>query len=366
MPNNDHDHALQQQLLYLQQQYRSLLQTIKSAVLTLDARDVIITCNEAAHAIWCLQCGSLIGKRLHNTDLVDRCPELAGRLEGSKSGGSESMVFQCRIRNHDQERVLSVAIGPVVSQGGTRTGTIINAEDITAHERLQSTIEQLKATSGELQSANEELENTNQELQSTNEELEKTNEELQSTNEELETTNEELQALNEELDELNQELESRTRELNTLTNRYAETLKRMPWPVMLVDREQKIQLWNPAAQKIFGIGATSVVGVDLDRTPLEPPLRKTLVGRCRSVMQRKKPSMIHNLSCEARAGTFDVRFTPISHEDNDVDGVMIMFGPTQPAVSGPGPNKLNNRKMADRAIKPPSSKNTKGNPHSRR
>jgi two-component system, chemotaxis family, CheB/CheR fusion protein len=338
--NSDYDNALQQQLQALQQQYRSLLQTIKSAVLTLDGRDVITTCNDSALAIWGPAGVPLVGRRLQDSDLVHKCPELSGRLEASKSGPNDSLTFQCRIRSNDEERILSITIRPVISEAnGIRTGTIINAEDTTTHERLQSTVEQLEATTEELQSANEELETTNEELQSTNEELETTNEELQSTNEELETTNEELQSLNEELENLNEELASRTRELDTLTTRYAETLKRMPWPVMLVDREGKIQLWNSAAQRVFGIGATSVVGVDLNRMPLELTLRKALVRRCRGVMQQKKASTIHNLTYEAvgAAGTFDVRFTPIAREDNAVDGVMIMFGPIRSA-HGPETN----------------------------
>lgn len=369
VPNNDQDNALQQQLQALQQQYRSLLQTIKSAVLTLDARDIIITCNDSANAIWGLPGGPLIGKRLHNTDLVYRCPELAGRLEASRSADGNPIVFQCRIRTNDEQRMLSVTIRPVISENGSRSGTVINAEDITTHERLQTTVEQLEATAEELQSANEELKTTNEELQSTNEELETTNEELQSTNEELETTNEELQSLNEELENLNEELESRTRELNTLTNRYAETLKRMPWPVMLIDREEKIQLWNGAAQKVFGIGAASVVGVDLDRMPLEQSLRNTLVRRCRGVMQQKKPSTIHNLSYEsnAMAGKFDVGFTPIAREENDVDGVMmIMFGPVQDSVNGPAAPKAASKKASAKSANNKNAKGVaKGTPRSR-
>ena len=88
---------------------------------------------------------------------------------------------------------------------------------------------------------------------------------MQSTNEELATTNEELQSLNEELENMNEELEHRTQELHQLSQRYAETLKSMPWPVALVDDTEQIQLWNAAAQRLFGVGETSVVGVGIDR-----------------------------------------------------------------------------------------------------
>ena len=59
--------------------------------------------------------------------------------------------------------------------------------------------------------------------------------------------------------------------------RDAETLRSMPWPVILIDQERKIQLWNAVAQKLFGVGATSVVGVELARLPLEQSLRNELL-----------------------------------------------------------------------------------------
>src|SRR5206468_2990779 len=127
---------------------------------------------------------------------------------------------------------------------------------------------------------------------STNEELETTNEELQSTNEELETTNEELQSLNEELENMNEELERRSEELNVVNQRYAETLQGMPWPAMLVDGEEKIQLWNSAAQRAFGVGATSVVGVSLDRLPIAQDLREALVKYARSALARKQSGVL--------------------------------------------------------------------------
>ena len=187
-------------------------------------------------------------------------------------------------------------------------------------------MEQLEATGEELQSANEELETTNEELQSTNEELETTNEELQSTNEELETTNEELQSLNEELEHMNEDLERRTRELNTLSERYAETLRRTPLPVLLVDKHERIQLWNTAAQQLFGVGPTSVVGVGVDRLPMMESFRKVLVRRVRTVLTSKKPGVIRKQTFNDNQ-SFDLHFTPISRDNVELDGVLIMFGP---------------------------------------
>jgi two-component system CheB/CheR fusion protein len=331
------ENKLAQELRMLRLQQRFLLETLKPGVMMLDARDVVLSHNDAALSIWNLAGSTLIGKRIQSTEIVARCAELAGRLETSRAGGPETISFHCRIRLDSEERGLFVTLRAVKSETGERSGTIVYTEDITMQERLQTTVEQLEATGEELQSANEELETTNEELQSTNEELETTNEELQSTNEELETTNEELQSLNEELEHMNEELERRTSELNVLSERYAETLRRTPLPVLLVDKDEKIQLWNAAAQQLFGVGATSVVGVEVDRLPIEESFRKALVRRIRTVLTSKKATAIRNQSF-APDQSFDLHFTPISRDNVELDGVLIMFGPLNgPPRPGNGP-----------------------------
>jgi two-component system, chemotaxis family, CheB/CheR fusion protein len=322
MSNGDQRDTQRHEMNKLQIEYQHLLETLRAGVVILDARDVITSCNERALAVFGLTGARVAGKRLQNTDIVFRCPELVSRLEASRATG-EAVTFEARERTGNDEHIVCVIIRPIVAEkGGERTGTIIYTEDVTSQGKLQVAVEQLEATSEELQAANEEL-------QSTNEELETTNEELQSTNEELQTTNEELQALNEELENMNEELETRTRELNALSGRYAETLRQMPWPVMLVDREEKIQLWNAAAQKIFGVGASSVVGVALEQFPMEVELRKTLVRRCRAVLLNGKPSTIRDFKFNEHKRAYDIQFTPVSREETLVDGVVVMFGPFQ-------------------------------------
>jgi two-component system CheB/CheR fusion protein len=315
-----------QQLRMLQLYHHYILDTLKSGIMELDNSDIVVSHNEAALGIWALKGVRLQGKRLQNTEIVARCPEMARRLEESR-GKPEPVEFQFTLRSDGEEKSIHVAVRAIVSPEGERTGTLIHCDDISLQEKLQTTVEQLEATGEELQSANEELETTNEELQSTNEELETTNEELQSTNEELETTNEELQSLNEELENMNDELEQRTRELHEVTARYAETLRRMPWPVMLVDREEKIQLWNTAAQKLFGVSATSVVGVSMDHLPIEQSLSRTLVRRSRAVLKKQKSAVLHKLVFRIGAvrQVFDVHFTPIAR-DAAMEGVLIMFG----------------------------------------
>jgi two-component system CheB/CheR fusion protein len=323
------ENKLQHEIRSLKLQQQHLLETLKPGIIMLDANDTITSHNESGVSTWGLPGLRLIGKKLQLTELAIRCPELPGRVEATRTDHRQTVHFDCRIKWDGEERILSVTLRPITGISGERDGTVIYAEDITSQEKLQGTVEQLEATSEELQSANEELETTNEELQSTNEELETTNEELQSTNEELETTNEELQSLNEELETMNEELERRTRELNDLTGRYAATLRLMPWPVLLVDRNERIQLWNSAAQKLFGIGATSVVGVSVDQLPMDGEFRKALLRRCRTVLSKNKAGSLNNeqFSTATFNGGFDLHFTPIGTDGGDPDGVLIMFGP---------------------------------------
>ena len=309
--------------------------------------------NDALVQVFGLNDNKLVGRRLQNTELAYRCPELSRRLESLRRSSGEMVQFQCNASSMGEDRILNVVLRPVVAGDDKRAGIVLYAEDVTARERLQDTIvklentgerlqsanEELETTNEELQSTNEELETTNEELQSTNEELETTNEELQSTNEELATTNEELQSLNEELETMNEELGHRTQELHQLSQRYAETLKSMPWPVALVDRVEMIQLWNAAAQRVFGVGTGSVVGVGIDSLPVQAEVRAALIRRYRSVLQKGKSSILHNQSLKGRQdlGDFDVHFTPVFNNNREVEGVLIMFGPGSEAHPPPLP-----------------------------
>ncbi len=355
--------------LQLYQHY--ILETVKSGLIVLDKNGVVLSHNDALVEVFNLPGEKLIGKRLQNTDLASRCPELMSRLEANRRTTGELVQFQCSTETDGGERVLSLVLRPVMDGVEKHIGTVIYAEDVTARERLQDAIKQLETTGDRLQSANEELETTNEELQSTNEELETTNEELQSTNEELETTNEELQStneelattneelqsLNEELENMNEELGHRTQELHQLNQRYAETLKSMPWPVALVDTAELIQLWNAAAQRVFGVGASSVVGVGIDHLPVQAEVRSALIRRYRSVLQKGKSSILHTQTLQTphQLGDFDIHFTPVFNNSRQVEGVLVMFGPVSEVPSASAKAAASRRKQQKNKLpqKPP-------------
>ena len=317
-------HALEEEAQLLRLQHSALLDTLEPGVLVLDSKDTVLSENSSAARLWEIR-GPLAGKPVSETQFSSLCPDLAYHLERTRTS-NDVVSFQCSAGQGGKTHTLSVTLRPITSTGGGRVGTLVYMEDISPREQLQTTIEELEATGEELQSANEELETTNEELQSANEELETTNEELQSTNEELETTNEELQSLNEELQTANEELATRSKEMDELNSRYAETLERMPWPVMVVGNRLKIEFWNSPAQKLFGFQSTPAAGLDLQQLPVPLAFRNRLLRRHRATLAHSTRGVLRNEVLEGPRGSSDmnVHFTPLAR-DGAPQSVLIMF-----------------------------------------
>jgi len=312
-----------QELERLKLYYDTVLSTLEPGLLVIDSGDKVISENDKILKLWEFK-GKLLGHKLQETELWRRCPELEQYLAESRGPSHQTVRFEC---NATPATVVTVTIKPIMSESGTgQVGTLIYMENVTSRVTLQGTIEELETTAEELQSANEELETTNEELQSTNEELETTNEELQSTNEELETTNEELQSLNEELETTNEELSSRTRELDEVNARYSEMIERMPWPVLLVNDDTVVYMFNSAAKKLFGFANPSEKGIRLQELPLDNNTRLAVLRRHRLVTQSRKSSSIHNCHfiTNRMDGSTDIYFTPLS-DATAGGGVIIIF-----------------------------------------
>ena len=140
--------------------------------------------------------------------------------------------------------------------------------------------EEAESTKHSLQTIIETQESANEELKAAMEEVQSTSEELQSTNEELETAKEELQSSNEELTTLNDELKNRNQTISVLNADLTNVSENVDSAVVLVDRNLKIRLFNPAAERILnlipgqiGLPIASVsMGIiveDLEKTVLE-------------------------------------------------------------------------------------------------
>ncbi len=333
----------------LRLQHAALLETLGSGVLLLDGSHTVLSENAAARQLWNIK-SPLTGKPVTDTELGSLCPDLGYHLEQSQKT-TELINFQCSAGVGSHARTLSMTLKPILNPTGERLGTVVYMEDFSPREKLQSTIEELEATGEELQSANEELETTNEELQSANEELETTNEELQSTNEELETTNEELQSLNEELQTANEELAVRGTEMDEMNRRYAETLERMPWPVMVVGDKLKIEFWNSGAQQMFGFDDGPPANLRLEQLPLPPALRSRIMRRYRSALARNAGSVLRGevLDGPKARTSMNIHFTLLAG-NGPGKSVLIMFEVTARS-SVARPQSVRARRQKARAAK---------------
>ena len=325
--------------------HESVLNTIQPGVLILDISDTVISENEAVHRLWELKQDKLTGLPLAKTELARVCPELLRRLEESRGEHPEPVRFEYAVGN---ERQLAITIKPIMSKDQSgQVGTLIHMDDVSSHETHQETIEELETTTEELQSANEELETTNEELQSTNEELETTNEELQSSNEELETTNEELQSLNEELETTNEELAERTRQLDQVNQRYHEMIEHLPSPMLLIDKDHQIYMYNSAAKKMLGFAAPSKAGMSLTELPLQDPLNRLLVRTYGAVAASNRPAVLRNRQVRTNRATrfADIHITPLSGTMIE-HGVLLMFNMLRDSGENQPRAKINNTKRA--------------------
>jgi two-component system CheB/CheR fusion protein len=151
------------------------------------------------------------------------------------------------------ERIYVIAFETVADSPITRLAGGAQDEGRSETERLQN---ELNAARDYMSHLTNEHEQSDSVLNATSEELQSANEELQSTIEELETAKEELQSTNEELSTLNDELRVRNADLVVLGDDLMNLLSSIDTPVIMVDRDLVIRLFNPTAERIFSFRQT--------------------------------------------------------------------------------------------------------------
>ena len=230
-----------------------------------------------------------LGRPLTELGLAHTPANLVPAVEEAMREGRSVALGEIRFKPPEgEERLLDVTVVPLLlSDGGPAGGASVVFEDVTRYASLRRELEgnrrDLELAYEELQSTIDELETTNEELQSANEELQTTNEELQSTNEELETMNEELQSTNQELETINNELRDRTTELNQVNDFFEAILTSVGIGVAVVDRQQRVQVWNHRAEDLWGLRQDEAVDQHLLSLDIGLPVEH-LAGPLRSVL----------------------------------------------------------------------------------
>jgi two-component system CheB/CheR fusion protein len=229
-----------------------------------------------------------IGSPLAELELAREPAELEPAVDEAVRDRRRVNLGERRFRpKKGEERLLDITVVPLLPDGGAAPGAAVQFEDVTRYASLQRELESnrrdLELAYEELQSTIDELETTNEELQSANEELQTTNEELQSTNEELETMNEELQSTNEELETINDELRARTSELNRVNDFLESILTSLGIGVAVVDRQQRVLVWNHRAEDLWGLRNDEALDHHLLSLDIGLPVER-LAGPLRSVL----------------------------------------------------------------------------------
>src|SRR4029077_7179182 len=101
---------------------------------------------------------------------------------------------------------------------------------------------------------------------------------------------------------------------------------RMPWPVLLVNNDTVVYMFNSAAQKLFGFANPSEKGIRLKELPLDNNTRLAMLRRHTFVLQSGKPSHIRNCRFITNRfdGMTDIHFTPLSAGATG-SGTLVIF-----------------------------------------
>jgi two-component system, chemotaxis family, CheB/CheR fusion protein len=269
-----------------------------------------------------------LGRPFQDVELSYQPIELRGPVEEAMRERRRVLVGEVHFQPaKGEERTLDINVVPLLPNGGPAYGVSIVFEDVSRYARLQQEIEgnrrDLELAYEELQSTIDELETTNEELQSANEELQTTNEELQSTNEELETMNEELQSTNEELETINDELRDRTSELNQVNEFLEAILTSLGIGVAVVDRQQRIQVWNHRAEDLWGLRQDEAVEHHLLSLDIGLPI-ENLAGSLRSVLggaSDREETVLEAVNRRGRAIACTTTILPLLSPSGDGDAV---------------------------------------------
>jgi len=143
--------------------------------------------------------------------------------------------------------------------------------------------------------------------------------------------NEELQSTNEELETINDELRERSHELNEV-NAFLETiLSSMGVAVIVVDREQRVQIWNGESTELWGMRADEAQGKHLFGLDIGLPLDGVRTALRQVLAGDQERAAVEVEAHNRRGRTMRVRVTllPMGVAPGDVTGVILLTAPLE-------------------------------------
>jgi two-component system, chemotaxis family, CheB/CheR fusion protein len=300
------------------------------ARLVVDAERFLVDANDPARELFAIGPAD-VGRPLQDLEISYRPLELRAPLERAFEQFEPVSAGKVDWGEGADARILEVEVTPILAAGTAPIGAAITFSDVTDFSRLSAehlnAKRELETAYEELQSTVEELETTNEELQSTNEELETTNEELQSANAELQTMNEELSSTNDELEAMNDDQRLHGEQLDRLNLFLEGILGNLGVGVAVVDRENKVQLWNAGAQELWGLRPGEVEDQDLLGLDIGLPvdeLRGPLVDAISSGA-RSTDLVLEAVNRRGRTFRCEVRVIPLFSGSQGLYGGIVLM-----------------------------------------
>ncbi len=263
--------------------------------------------------------------------------ELRGGLYNAAQSRTTTHISNLSFTGEAGKEPVDIIIRPVTGNIDTARGFLLvvfqspdaslsKQEDAVAYSPVSEPIavhleEELVQTRLKFRNLTEQHEVQTEEFKASNEELQAINEELRSAGEELETSREELQSVNEELSTVNQELKIKIEELSQANNDFKNLISATNIGTIFLDRSFSVNLFTPAACKIFNLKPAdygrplSDITNHLLETEIDVFLEKVL-----SDLQ----PVDHEVDTIA-GDTFIMRILPYRTPEDHINGLIITF-----------------------------------------
>jgi chromosome segregation ATPase len=177
------------------------------------------------------------------------------------------------------------------------------------------------------------------ELEQRNTQLERQQQELQQKETDLKRKTQESNEQQKKMTQLKAELEQRKRELDDYSStmvklehekdRYTSLLEQMknsiPTPLLFIDKESKITIWNQQATHLFGLKSDNEP--TLDRFLLGSMELERIRNGLRQCFQEKKPVMLKSISLKNQDGTrsiTDISLVPLFEGNEETQGAFLI------------------------------------------
>jgi two-component system CheB/CheR fusion protein len=147
--------------------------------------------------------------------------------------------------------------------------------------------------------------------------------------------NEELQSTNEELETINDELRQRSLELNEVNAFLEAILSTMGVAVIVVDREQRVQIWNSESTELWGVRSDEAQGRHLFGLDIGLPLEdvRTALRRVLAGAEDRANMELDALNRRGRTVRVAVTLLPVGFTPGEVSGAILLTAPVDGAES---------------------------------